>query len=253
MSLEAAPYQLLGVAHVLQPWSEPIRDLEQLRANLASAPPNVLFVHLRQCQLRHAASAELPMDDVSHWVAANVQDHETAEKLWFALAYAEPGPEPARKALLDVLDRIPASRRTERDVSPGGELTMLTSLSVPFPFGEPYDDPIALVDAFVHADLSVWFLHLLEEPWNRGARPTLTSWLDARGEKGLARWLDECAHSGLPLEKANAKFERRWRLGQVRRRLAAVEHVPGREPPARVTREAATLLARKLAGEEPKT
>lgn len=252
MSLEAAPYQLLGVSHVLQPWSEPIQDLEQLRANLANAPTNVLFVHLLQCHLRSAAAAELPMDDVSHWVAAVVQDHETAEKLWFALAYAEPGAEPARKALLDVLDRMPASRRHERRGPPGGAFTMLTSMSVPYPFGEPHDDPIALVEDLMRADLSVWFLHLLEEPWHRGARPSLTAWLHARGETRLAQWLDECAHSGLPLEKASARFQRRWRLGQVRRRLAEGEHVAGHEPPPHVTREAATLLARKLAGEEKK-
>ena len=252
MSLEAAPYQLLGVSHLLQPWSDPVQDLEQLRAGIASAPANVLFVHVLQCQLRHAAASELPMDDVSHWVASAVQDYEVAEKLWFALAHAEPGAEPARRALLDVLERLPASRRGERRGPLGGAFTMLTSISVPYPYGEPQDDPRALVEALVHSDVSVWFLHLLEEPWNRGARPTLTAWLHARGESRLARSLDECALSGLPLEKASARFERRWRLGQVRRRLAATEHVPGQEPPPRVTREAATVLAKRLAGEEPK-
>jgi hypothetical protein len=213
----------------------------------------VLFVHVLQCQLRHAAADELPMDDVSHWVASGVKDFETAEKLWFALASAEPGAETARKALLDVLEKLPASRRTERRGPPGGAFTMLTSLSVPYPYGEPHDDPRALLDEFVRADLSVWFLHLLEEPWNRGARPTLTAWLAARGEKNLARWLDDCAQSGLPLEKASANFQRRWRLGQVRRRLADGDRAPGHEPPPHVTREAATLLAKKLAGGEAKT
>lgn len=250
MSLEAAPYQLLGVAHVMQPWGDPIQDLEQLRAGIAEAPSNVLFVHLLQCQLRHAASAELPMDDVSHWVAASVQDLETAEKLWFTLASAELGAEPARKALLDVLDKMPASRRSERRGPTGGAFTMLTSLSVPYPVGEPFTDPRALIETLVRLDASVWFLHLLEEPWNRGARPTLTTWLDARGEHRLARWLDECAHSGLSLEKSSAKFQRRWRLSQVGRRLAASEHIPGHEPPPHVTREAAALLAKRLAGEE---
>ncbi len=253
MSLEAAPYQLLGVSHVLQPWSEPIQDLEQLRANIANAPPNVLFVHLLQCHLRSAGAAELPMDDVSHWVAAVVQDYETAEKLWFALAYSEPGAEPARKALLDVLEKMPASRRHERRGPPGGELTMLTSVSVPYPVGEPQDDPQALVEELMRADVSVWFLHLLEEPWTRGARPTLTAWLHARGQVRMARWLDECAHSGLPLEKASARFQRRLRFGQVRRRLAEGDHVPGHEPPPHVTREAAHVLAKRLAGEEPKS
>lgn len=250
MSLEAAPYQLLGVAHVLQPWSEPIQDLEQLRANLEVAPANVLFVHLLQCQLRHAAASEMPMDDVSHWVATAVQDPETAEKLWFALASAELGAEPARKALLDVLDKLPQTRRSERRGPMGGAFTMLTSLSVPFPYGEAYTDPRALIEALLRSDASVWFLHLLEEPWNRGARPTLTTWLDARGEHRMARQLDECTHAGLPLEKACARFQRRWRLSQVGRRLAAGEHGPGQEPPAHVTHQAAVILAKKLAGEE---
>jgi hypothetical protein len=249
MNLEATPYQLLGVAHVLQPWSDPIQDLSQLRDQIAIAPPNVLFVHCLQCQLRHAAAAEQPMDDVSHWVAAAVQDAETAEKLWFALATAEPGAEPARKALLDVLDHLPASRRLERRGPLGGAFTLLTSLSVPYPIEEPFHDPRALLEALTQMDVSVWFLHLLEEPWNRGARPTLTTWLDARGEHRMAKWLDECAHSGLPLEKICAKFQRRWRLSQVGRRLASGEHVR-QESPARVTREAAALLAKRLAGDE---
>jgi hypothetical protein len=249
MSLEAAPYQLLGVAHVLQPWSEPIQDLEQLRANVATAPANVLFVHLLQCQLRHAAAAEQPMDDISHWVASAVQDPETAEKLWFALASAELGAEPARKALLDVLDKLPQTRRNERRGPLGGAFTMLTSLSVPFPYGEPYTDPREMIEALIRSDVSVWFLHLLEEPWSRGARPTLTTWLDARGEHRMARWLDECASAGLPLGKVCAKFQRRWRLSQVGRRLAAGE-LAGQEPPPHVTREAAALLAKRLAGEE---
>lgn len=252
MSLEAAPYQLLGVAHVLQPWSEPIQDLEQLRANIAVAPANVLFVHLLLCQLRQAAAAEQPMDDVSHWVASAVQDLEAAEQLWFALASAELGAEPARKALLDVLDKLPPARRTERRGPMGGAFTMLTSLSVPFPYGEPHTDPRALIDALLRADVSVWFLHLLEEPWNRGARPSLTTWLDARGEHRMAHWLDDCARSGLALEKACARFQRRWRLSQVRHRLAAGDHA-GQEPPPHVTREAAVMLAKRLAGEETAT
>ncbi len=248
MSLEAAPYQLLGVSHVLQPWGERVDDLEQLRERLVAAPPSVLFVHALQCRLRHAAAAELPMDDVSHWVASAVQDLETAEKLWFALASAEPGPEPARRAWLDVLENLSGSRRNERRGPTGGAFTFLTSLSVPYPYGDPLDDPRELVQALLRSDVSVWFLHLLEEPWNRGARPTLTAWLDARGERRLARWLDECAHSGLPLERACAKFQRRWRLSQVGRRLA--EGGRSREPMANETREAAALLAKRLAGDE---
>lgn len=245
MSLEAAPYQLLGVAHVLQPWGDPVHDLEQLRERVAAAPSNVLFVHALQCQLRHAAAAEQPMDDISHWVASAVQDLECAEQLWFSLASAEPGAEPARKAVLDVLDRLSAARRVERRGPPGGAFTFLTSLSVPYPSGEPFDDPRALVEALILSDVSVWFLHLLEEPWNRGARPTLTTWLHARGERRVARWLDECSHSGLPLEKACARFQRRWRLSQVGRRIAAGDRT---EPVA--SREAAAVLAKRLAGEE---
>ncbi len=249
MNPASSPFPLLGVAHLLQPWGEPATDLEQLRERLAVAPPSVLFVHVLQCQLRQAAAGQQTMDDVSHWVATAVHDLETAERMWFALASAEPGAEPARSALLEVLDRVPAGRRSDRRGPEGGPFTFLTAVSVTYPAGEPVESASGMMEALLQWDRSVWFHHLLEEPWGQGSRSSLALWLESRGEHRLARWLEESASSGLPLELARARAQRRWRLSQVARRVADGP-APGADGTAAVRRGATAVLARRLAGDE---
>jgi hypothetical protein len=184
-----------------------------------------LFLHAVQYQLRNPAADQLAPDDFSAWIGGVVQDAETAERLSFVVQGAHDSPEILRAGMLEVLDTIPARRRAERDAPEGSEFRFLASVSLSYPTGVVLHEGRGVVEALLEADASTWFFHLVEEPWFSGARAPLLEWLGARHEERLAGWLDEAADSGLPIDKARARVNQRWRRSHIGRRLA--DSAPG--------------------------
>jgi len=239
----AAAFELRAVAHLIQPWGTPARDLEQLRAGIAAAPIEVVFHHTVQYQLRHPGAEELPPDDFSAWIAGVVQDAETAERLSFAVQSGGRSGPAARAALLRVLESLPARRRSERDAPEESAFSFLAATAVSFPTGIVVHDGRELVEALTAADAGVWFRHLVEEPWFLQERAPLLEWLTASGERRLAEWLVEDAGAGLPIEKARARLVRRWRQSRIARQVTDAAAVPedvrrdaGRQAVARFVR-----------------
>src|SRR5262245_2330851 len=219
------PLELQGVAHLVRPTQHRAANLEELRQAIAAAPDASLFYHTVQFSLRHRRVTELPPDDLSAWVWGVVQDQETAERLWFACRTRNQTPQGLRGTLLDVLDRIPQARRVQRDAPEQGDLTLLESDPVMIPTGVFVYDPDELARAFGELDLSVWFYHLVQQPWFAGGRSELSEWLRRRNATRLATWLEEAVASGLPLGTARSRFLRRLRQSQLVRRVreAALE------------------------------
>ncbi len=236
-------FGLVAVAHLVRPWGQPVHDLEELRTAIEAAPPEVLFHHTAQYPLRHPAAEELPPDDLSAWVGAVVQDAATAERLSFAVQDHGTGPEPVRAALLTTLDALPSRARRARVAPEGGEFLLLAGTAVTFPTGIAVEDAAALVEALLACDPSVWFQHLISEPWWRGERAPLLTWLEERHETRFASWLAEDAAGGLPIDRARGRLHRRWKRSRLGRSLAAaaraVEHErleAGREAVAALVR-----------------
>ncbi len=239
----APPFELRSVAHLIQPWREPVRDLDQLRQAVALAPAEAVFHHTVQFQLRHAAAEEMPLDDFSAWIDGVLQDRETAERLSFAVQ-TQGASEPAtRAALLGVLDGLPPRRRTERVAPEESALQLLSAVSVSFPTGVAVRDGAELVEALAAADTAVWFYHLVEEPWLAPEHPPLREWLAAIHDSRLPGMLADAAGGGLPLEKARARLLQRWRRSLIARRVSDATAAPederreaGREAIARLVR-----------------
>lgn len=243
---DPSAFELSAVAHLIRPWGKPAHDLEQLRQGIASAPDEVLFHHAVQYPLRHPGADELPPDDFSAWIFGVVQDAETAERLSFAAQSGNTSADSVRAALLEVLDAVPAKRRLERDAPEGSDFPFLSATTVSFPTGIQVRDGQELVDALVTADASIWFFHLIEEPWFHAGRSSLLEWLAAAGDLRLVGWLREAAVSALPIEKARAHLHRRWRRSQIGRQIARATAAPedvrrevARETVARFVRRAA--------------
>lgn len=251
MSPEPGPFQLEGVVHLLQPWDEPAADLEQLRERLGRAPDDVVFAHTLLGLLRVSGSHGTGMDDLSHWVAAVLQDHETAERMWFAAGSAEPRAGPTREAILGVLSSVPEKRRVARRAPEGGELTLLSAIPLTYRVGEPLAAADDVLDELLGDDASVWFHHLHEERWHTGTRPVLLGWLEASGASRAAAWLEESLQSAIPVELSRQRFRMRFRMSQVTSRLAR-ETAPAPEAGRAAARSAARRLVRRITGEEPR-
>lgn len=241
-------FELHAVAHLSRPWRAPARDLEALREGLASAPDEVIFHQAVQHLLRSPGAAELAPDDLSAWTHGVLQDEETSERLSFAVQSHHGSPSELRQALLAVLEAVPEKRRRERAAPAGSEFTFLASVSVDFPIGRVVTTAAETVEALVESDPSVWFFHLIEEPWSRGKAP-LVAWLESIGEARLASWLSEAAASGLPIGKARAALLRRWRRSQIARNLAEPAFASERERRA-AGREALAKLVRRRSHED---
>jgi hypothetical protein len=82
--MTATPFELTGVVHLVYPAGFEVHDLEELRLALETVPERSLFHHTAARLLRHPAIAELPPDDLSHWVSGVVQDRQTGERMSFA-------------------------------------------------------------------------------------------------------------------------------------------------------------------------
>ena len=222
-------FELRHVVHLVRPSGRRARDLEQLRAGLAEAPVDTLFHHAVQYQLRDPGAEQLPPDDISAWIGGVVQDAETAERLSFVVQGAPAAPESLRSGMLEVLDAVPPKRRLKRDAPEGSEFQFHASVSLSFPTGTVLGEGREVVNALVESDASVWFFHLVEEPWTTGGRAPLLEWLGSRHEERLAGWLEEAAGSGLPIDKARARVLQRWRRSHIGRRLADVTMTTGAE------------------------
>jgi hypothetical protein len=251
VSADAGPFQLHGVVHLLRPWGEPAADLVQLLEGISQAPDEVVFAHTLRGLLRDAGVRGAGMDDLSLWVAAVLQDHETAERMWFAAGSAEPHAGPVRDALVAVLAAVPEKRRQARRAPEGGEFGFLSASPLSYRAGAPHSSAADVLDALLGADLSVWFHHLHEQRWWTGERPALLGWLEAAGEPRLASWLEESARSALPLELSRRRFRIRLRMARAASHLGEVP-ARGREDERAAVRSAARRLVRRLSGEEPR-
>jgi hypothetical protein len=224
--VEAAAVELRAVAHLIQPWGTPARDLDQLRDGIASAPIAVLFHHTVQYQLRHPGADELPPDDFSAWIGGVVQDSETAERLSFAVQGQSTSAASVRAALLGVLNTLPTSHRRERDAPEESAFLFLSATSVDYSMGVFAHDGQELMEALLEADAGVWFYHLVEEPWFRKGHASLLEWLLTTRDHRLAKWLVDAAGSGLPIEKARTQLHRRWRQSRIARQVTEAAASP---------------------------
>lgn len=212
-------FELRAVTHLMSPWGARVGDLEELRRGVEAAPAEVLFRHTVQFPLRAPAAEQLPPDDLSAWVGGTLQDAETAERLSFAVGTQEGGAAEMRGALLAVIGSVPEKQRAARRAPEGGELVFLAATSLSFPIGSAIHDADEMHDALIREEASVWFYHLVEEPWFRGEAPLL-AWLERAGDRRLADEIRQAARAGLPIEKARARVARRRRQRQLARRLA---------------------------------
>ena len=243
-------FELHGVTHLIRPWGEPAGDVEELRRGIAAAPDEVLFRHAVQYALRDPGAEELPPDDFSAWIGGVALDAEAAERLAFAVQACEASPVALRRALLLVLDGLPERRRREHDAPEESRFQFLAATSLSHPTGVRVRDGQELVDALVAADASVWFFHLVEEPWSGGGRAPLLEWLAATTDRRLAPWLREAAAASLPIDEARGRLLRRWRRSRIGRQVteaAAHPHDARREAGRRVV---ARLLRRRTAPED---
>jgi len=236
-------FPLRSVVHLVRPTGTEAGNLDQLRSALVEASDASLFYHGLQYQLRNPASPELPPDDWSAWVGGVVQDRETAERLSFAVSSHNRHPGELRPALVRVLDDIPASARVSRAATPEGSFVFLEVEPVTVPSGVQVESGAQTMEALAEADVSVWFYHVIEQPWFGQDRPTLHEWLEEIGEPKIARWLTDLSESGLPIEAARERLLRRWRHSHLGRRLGHTAEMPddlrreaGREVVGRLVR-----------------
>jgi hypothetical protein len=242
-------YPLTGVVHLVRPVGERAHDLGSLRESLTRVPDRSLFLHTRMRMLHRPDAPELPPDDVSHWVAVVLHDRETAERLSYAAEFAGGAAETLRTAWLGVLDEVPERVRTTHTAPRGAEFIFLTAESVTVPSGVEAADTRELMDALATADSSVWFWHLVEEPWQEHDRGSLVRWLETHDAGRLAEGFVAALDSGRPLAELRRALVRRWRLSGLGTRVAAA----ARQSPTereRAGRDAVASLTRRLRGQE---
>jgi hypothetical protein len=238
-------FELSGVVHLVRPTHLRARTLEELRKGLAATEPETLFFHAVQYRLRHAAIEDLPPDDLVAWAYGVLQDRETAERLSFASQNHAGSFATLRQGLLETLDAIPIETRESRAAPEGGEFVFLTVDSVPVPTGVRAADPSELPEALAEADPSVWFYHLIEEPWFSNQPARLLEWMRAGGASREADALAHDAAAGASLDTLRRRALSRWRRARMRRRVAEGAHLP--EDRRRETERAAVAgLVRRL-------
>lgn len=244
-----ATFELHSVVHLVRPAGFAAHDLDVLRDGVARATASSLFLHTVQPMMRQPGGDTLPPDDLSNWVNGVVQDRETAERLAFVVSDRGLEPLPLRQGLLEVLDAIPQPKRVQRDAPEGGDFVFLDLESVPVGTGEFVDDGEGLIDALGRADASVWFYHLIEQPWLSPDAPSLIDWVRATGDQRLLEWLEEAAHSGRPLEDMGRRVVRRWRQSRLGRRVADAARRTEDER-REAGREAVIGLVRRITGQQ---
>lgn len=217
----ASGFELTSVVHLVRPAGARARDLEALRIGVEGVHAASLFYHTIQCPLRRPDSRGLPPDDLSAWVNGVLQDRETAERLSFAVQGHGNSEAELRQALLDALTSVSEKDRRERAAPTESAFVFLIAETVRVPVGEPAEDADRLVEALSEADPSVWFYHLIEEPWYQQGSVPIARWARALGEQRLAQLLEEETHSGHGLEEMRRRVLRRWRQSRLHGRVAA--------------------------------
>jgi len=221
----ASSYELRSVVHLVRPTGARARTLGELRTCIREAPPHSLFFHTRHTQLRNPAIEDSALDDFSAWVNGVVQDRETAERLSFAVESRSENPEALREGLLDALSRLSETTQESRGAPAEGEFVFLTIESVPLTTGTVVRSGRELVHALHGADASVWFYHLIEQPWFPDG-PLVFDWLLAQGEDRLEHWLREDASSNQPIEVMRRRLLQRWRRSRLGRRISEAATAP---------------------------
>jgi hypothetical protein len=217
----AAAFELTSVVHLVRPAGDRARDLETLRAGVQRAGAESLFYHAIQCPLRRPDSSGLPPDDLSAWVNGVLQDRETAERLSFAVQGHGGSEAELRQALLEALESVSEKERRERAAPAESAFVFLTAESVRVPVGQAARGADDLMEDLAAADPSVWFYHLIEEPWYHHGAPPVARWARGLGESRLADLLEEEARSGRGLEEMRRRLLRRWRQSRLHGRVAA--------------------------------
>lgn len=222
MTMDAAGgFELTSVVHLVRPAGARARDLEALRIGVEGVHAASLFYHTLQCPLRRPDSQGLPPDDLSAWVNGVLQDRETAERLSFAVQGHGGSEAELRQALLDALESVSEKERRERAAPAESAFVFLTAETVRVPVGVSADNADQLVDALSVADPSVWFYHLIEEPWYQPGTLPVARWARGLGEVRLATLLEEESLSGRGLEEMRRRVLRRWRQSRLHGRVAA--------------------------------
>jgi hypothetical protein len=240
------PFSLSGAVYLERVAGEFATDLEELREALERAPLEVLFLHTQLPRLAAVDSAGIANDDFSHWVGAVVQDAETAERMSFALQHCGAGAEPLRAALLETLAFRPESERRRRRAPPGGEFVFRAADAVALPTGVALASARDVREHLGRADLTVWFHHLVAEPWLQPETFSLFAWLEEAGERELLETLRDEAESGRAIRGVRDRLLRRWRRRDLGQRIidAAGQSAASRREAGRAT--AASLVRRLI-------
>jgi hypothetical protein len=245
------PFPIRSVVHLLRPTGTRASTLEELRTAILEASDASLFHHCVQYQLRNPAAKELPPDDFSAWVGGVVQDRATAERMSFAVSSHNRHAGELRPALVGVLNDLPGSARSGQAATAEGAFVFLEVEPVTVPTGLDVRNGSEAIEALCEADVSVWFYHVVEQPWFATDRPTMHEWLEANGEGKTARWLVDMAASGLPIDAARERLHRRWRNSHLGRRLGDAAGLPddlrreaGRQVMGRLVRRIRNLESR---------
>jgi len=244
---EPSGFPLNGVVYLVQPAGRVVANLEDLLARIAAADPETVFLHTQMPRLAPHADEDLPVDDLSGWVRGVVQDVATAERIRFAIYAANDEIEDVRRAIVRVLESTPG--RASHAAPPGGELALLRFDVVEVATGEAATTPAELMEQLARADRIVWFHHLIEEAWMLPGPTPIAEWLRARGARRLAESFEREAAGGRSVERMRARILQRWRRAGLASRLA--ERGADEAERASVSREAASRLARRLAGGDP--
>lgn len=220
----SAPLELHGVVHLVRPTGATATRLRVLRAGVLAAPASSLFFHTLQPALRHPGAQDLPPDDFSAWIGGVLQDRETAERVAFAVQGVAPDLEALRGALVAALDA--GAERDTHACPPESAFVFLDADAVPVPLGVVPEDCDALVEQLAVLAPSVFFHHLVEEPWFDPAGAPLPAWVRAQGQARLAEWCAACARASLPLAESRSRLVRRWRRTRLPRRVADASTQP---------------------------
>lgn len=222
MAMDTADsFELTSVVHLVRPEGARARDLEALRLGIEGVHASSLFYHAIQCPLRRPDGRGLPPDDFSAWVNGVLQDRETAERLSFAVQGHGSSEAELRQALLDALTSVSEKDRRERAAPTESAFVFLAAETVRVPVGGSAHNADRLVEALTVADPSVWFYHLVEEPWYHPGTLPIVRWARGLGEQRLAHLLEEESRSGRGLEEMRRRVLRRWRQSRLHGRVAA--------------------------------
>lgn len=240
-------FELHGAVYLYQSTGTRAANLDDLLRLIREADAQTLFLHTQMPRLRSSLGEDTPTDDLSAWVSGVVQDREIGERLAFATHTTSPSIEEVRAALVQVLEAVPERTRIERDAPHGGEFEPLRFDAVSVPTGLHVETPEDLVEALGRSDRTVWFHHLIEEPWLSGPGSALVEWVRATGDRKLADALAGEAASGYSVAESRTRILRRWQRSHIGRRVAEASDRGGLERSAS-GREVVGNLARRLAG-----